>query len=126
MAYDPFQWAKDLQRAVPDSVVKDLVSDFRRGPPPPGNQVSTVRVMGAGTVIDGDTAPKHRGWVETPALPQNPPGWREVEQLLDAEDRQWKADRQRQAELARLRAEAERKEIAELQEKLNSAPKVQK
>jgi hypothetical protein len=109
--------------------MRSIVEDFRRGPPPPGAPLPKVNVVGAGRVIDGDdvkrgTTGQNSGWVQAPALPQDPPGWSAVDRLLDADDRAWREDRRRQFELAKLRAEAERREIAELQEKL--APKDQK
>jgi hypothetical protein len=51
------EWQQDAIRTVPDSLVRDLVSDFRRGPPVrsslasrPGSPQEPARPAGGGTV----------------------------------------------------------------------------
>jgi hypothetical protein len=67
------EWQKDCLRAVDDSLVRDLVSDFRRGPPAPGSPLPSVKVEGAAPVVTADEGAKHRGWAEPRPLAP-PPG----------------------------------------------------
>jgi hypothetical protein len=118
---DAPEWMKDLQRAVPDSVVRDLVSDFRSyNPHPTQDPSATVRPAGAGVVKDGDVGPQHRpyqsgGWQEPPKVDSwRPPGLREMDALMDQEDLNFRAQRVRElaeaSAVQRALAEAERKE----------------
>jgi hypothetical protein len=122
------EWMRPMLDVVDDKLMRQIAEDFRRGPPPPGPTLPKATPIDAGRVVtgtDGAAHTPHRGWSEAPKLPQDPPGWSGVEALLDAEDRAWREQRQREFKLARLRAEVETKEIKELEEKLNPAPKVQ-
>jgi hypothetical protein len=64
-----------MARAVPDDVVRSIVADFRSYDPSPGKASpgSTVRVSGAGTVVDGGDK---SGWVEPrPLRASGGDGW---------------------------------------------------
>jgi hypothetical protein len=82
------EWQRDLEQAVPTDLVKQIVEDFRRGPPPAGPTLPSVRVMGAGTVVDGDSVPAPtRGWVEAKPLDQwKPDGLEICDALVDQQD----------------------------------------
>jgi len=84
--YNPFEWVQDLRRVVDDKLMADIVSDFRRSPPPPGPTLPTVRVQGAGTVVDGDSVPAQgngSGWCDSPQIRDwKPPGINYVDELV--------------------------------------------
>jgi len=64
------EWQRDLAAAVPDKAVKDLVNDFRRGPPPAGEEVQ-----------------RGTGWTEPPKVDQwKPPGLEHMDRMMDAQD----------------------------------------
>jgi hypothetical protein len=122
------EWAADLARNLGTAELKAIVEDLRGyNASPAMGKAAKVTVQGAGTVTTGTDGAKHtpasHGWTEAPPLPQDPPGWRGVDALLDADDRQWREQRKRDFELARLRGEVERKELSELEAKLNPATK---
>jgi hypothetical protein len=122
-------WEIDLVRNVDDKAVRDLVADLRNyNPSPSMGKAAKVKLEGVGVVQTGDDGVKHRpmnpsqnGWTEAkPIRDWRPPGEAVVNAMLDAEDKAWREDRQRQA---RLRREAEEQEIRELEAKLNPEPK---
>jgi hypothetical protein len=81
------EWQRDLTAAVPDRLVKQIAEDFRRGPPPPGPTLPSVRVMGAGTVVDGDTAAPSRGWTEAKSIDTwKPDGLSIMDEMMDQQD----------------------------------------
>jgi hypothetical protein len=107
---------RDCVNVVDDKLMRSIVEDFRRGPPPPGPTLPKVSVVGAGTVTTGDDGPKHRpfeqgqGWVNPPQVDQwKPPGLSVMDRLMDQQDALDKAERIRKlAEAAAVkRAEAE-------------------
>jgi hypothetical protein len=100
---------------VPDRLVADLVNDFRNYSPTPrsAGPAATVRVSGAGTVVDGGDGAKHRGWQDAPKVDDwRAPGIDVIDQLCEAQDR---ADR---AALVRKLDEVARveKELQKLRE----------
>jgi hypothetical protein len=66
----------EAAKAVPDDVVRSLVSDFRRGPSQPSS------IAGAPTV----QAKQGSGWSEPLPL-SNPPGVDLADKLMDQQDR---------------------------------------
>ena len=81
------EYMNDLVKAVPTDLVKQIVEDFRRGPPPVGPTLPSVKVMGAGTVVDGETPPPSRGWVEAKPIDQwKPDGLEICDALVDQQD----------------------------------------
>jgi hypothetical protein len=103
------EYVRDLAQAVPTSVVKDIVSDFRSYNPHPAQDPSArVSVQGAGVVKTGDVGPQHRpvdtdattdrsGWREAPKVDAwRAPGIEHVDRLLDQADAIDKAERIRQ------------------------------
>jgi hypothetical protein len=116
------EWVKDLARAVPTDVVRDIVNDFRAYKPGPSG-TSKVTVHGAGTVVTGDDGPAHRpygqgGWVKPPQVDQwKPPGIEAMDRMMNQADLIDKAERVRKMIEARALIEAERKAREELQEK---------
>jgi hypothetical protein len=93
----PYAWVRDLTRVVNDQQMRDIVNDFRRGPAPPGPTLPSVRVMGAGTVVDGDSKPtagNGSGWCDSPEIKNwRAPGIEHVDRLLDQADAIDKAER---------------------------------
>jgi hypothetical protein len=96
-------YVRDLAEAVPTSVVKDIVNDFRSyNPHPAQDPAAKVVPQGAGRVIDGSDAPVAStgtgGWVTPPQVDQwkGPPGIEHVDRLLDQADAIDKAERIRQ------------------------------
>jgi hypothetical protein len=91
-ADDPFQWVKDLRRTVDTDLMKQIVEDFRRGPPSSGGSMipgqrsaSTVTVVGSGKVQTPDVGPKYRPYQEPAAEPTDRSGWRDTPQLKPPE-----------------------------------------
>ena len=90
------RYVRDLAEAVPTSVVKDIVSDFRNYNPHPAQDPSAkVSVQGAGVVKGGDVGPQHRpidasatgGWQEAPKVDQwQPPGLKHMDRMMDQQD----------------------------------------
>jgi hypothetical protein len=114
MTDNPFEWVKDLRRVVDDKLMADIVNDFRRGPAPPGGTTATVRVVGAGRVVDGSdvVAGGGTGWVDAPKVNDwTPPGLREMDRMMDAADLQDRLARVKELGEAEAlkRAEAELK-----------------
>jgi hypothetical protein len=109
------EWQRDLVETVPDHLVRQIAEDFRKGPPPAGPTLPSVKVMGAGTVVDGETAARTRGWVDAPKVNDwTPPGLREMDAMMDEADRRDRAERIRELagtqhalNLAKAAAEAE-------------------
>jgi hypothetical protein len=122
MADDPYEYMRDLIRAVPDKLVRDIVNDFRSYNPHPTQDPSAkVSVQGAGRVVTGDDGPAHRpldrsGWQEPPKVDSwRPPGVEIMDRMMDQQDAVDRAARVR--ELA---------EAAAIQRALNPAePKEQ-
>jgi hypothetical protein len=93
------EWARDLVNNVGDKAVRDIVNDLRSyNPSPSMGAASKVTPVGAGRVIDGDdvkagTTGQH-GWVTPPQVDNwKPPGEAAMNQILDAEDAKWRAER---------------------------------
>ena len=114
------EYVKDLAAAVPTSVVKDIVSDFRSYNPHPAQDPSAkVSVQGAGVVKTGDVGPQHRpidteattdrsGWREPPKIDNwKPPGLEHIDRLVDAADLQDRLQRVRQLGEAKALVQAE-------------------
>src|SRR6516165_12376481 len=82
------EYVKYLAQAVPTSVVKDIVSDFRSYNPHPAQDPSAKVVpQGAGRVIDGNDTPVAStgtgGWVTPPQVDSwRPPGLREMDAMM--------------------------------------------
>ena len=118
MPYDPFEWVRDLQRAVPDSVLKDLVGDAR------AHNVILSR-GGTSTAKDNNEVPPRpttHGWVDAPSTSkwQADSGIDAVDRLCLAQDKIDRAQRIKElAEAARhLQAMAEaEEEVKKLEEK---------
>jgi len=89
-------WQLEMARAVPDSVMRDIVNDFRRGPP----ERSSIAAEGESKPRLGAVA------VERPLGP--PPGVNLCDRLMDLQDRIDRAGRERM--LARARPQAKRSE----------------
>jgi hypothetical protein len=124
--YNPFEWVQDLRRVVDDKLMADIVSDFRRSPPPPGPTLPTVRVQGAGTVVDGDTPHGGTGgWQESPQLSNwTPPGLREMDAMMDQQDAVDRAARIRElAEAAAVQRALESAEPKEREPKARGGKK---
>jgi hypothetical protein len=131
MADDPYEYWRDLARAVPTSVVQDLVRDFRNYSPTPRPDPSAkVIPQGAGKVVGGDDGVAHRayqptedttdrsGWRDAPQL-KPPPGIDLIDQMVAAQDERDLIERAKQmaaAKHARSLVEAEQQE-AELKQK---------
>jgi hypothetical protein len=112
------RYVRDLAEAVPTSVVKDIVSDFRSYNPHPARDPSAkVSVQGAGVVKTGDVGPQHRpidpsatnsGWVEAKSIDSwRAPGLEHIDRLVDAADLQDRLERVKQLGEARALAQAE-------------------
>ena len=114
------RYVRDLAEAVPTSVVKDIVSDFRSYNPHPAQDPSAkVSVQGAGVVKTGDVGPQHRpidteattdrsGWREPPKVDNwKPPGLEHIDRLVDAADLQDRLQRVRQLGEAKALVQAE-------------------
>ena len=81
------EWQRDLINNVPDHLVKAIAEDFRKGPLPVGPTLPSVRVMGAGTVVDGDTAAPSRGWTEAKSIDTwKPDGLSIMDEMMDQQD----------------------------------------
>jgi hypothetical protein len=104
---------RDCVNVVDDKLMRSIVNDFRRGPPPPGPMLPPVSVVGAGTVVtgtDGAAHTPHRGWQEAKSIDNwRPPGIDVMDRMMDQQDALDKAERIRKlAEAAAVkRAEAE-------------------
>jgi hypothetical protein len=83
------EWQQDMIRTVPDSLVRDLVSDFRRGPSVRSSLASSVQSEKPRAPSSGTTEVKP------------PPGINYIDQMCEAQDR---IDR---AAAARVRVETE-------------------
>jgi hypothetical protein len=72
------EWQRDLERAVPTDLVRDIVADNRHPIHPAQDPSAKVSVMGAGRVIDGNDTPvasNGTGWVDAPKVDNwRPPG----------------------------------------------------
>jgi hypothetical protein len=118
-------WMKDAVRAVNTDLMQDIVND-NRSPPRPAAPPSNVTVVGSGRVQDFDVGPAYRpyvppkeddtsatdrgGWRDSPQIKDwKPPGLREMDAMMDAQDAHDRVARARElAEAAALkRAEAE-------------------
>jgi hypothetical protein len=103
MPYDPFEWAKDLQRAVPDSVLKSLVEDAR---------AHSVILSRGGTAAAKDNnevpRPNTHGWVDAPSTSkwQAEAGIAAVDRLCDAQDKIDRAARIKELAEASLHLQA--------------------
>jgi hypothetical protein len=94
------EWQLDLERAVPDDLVKQISADFRNydiSPRSPLNTpAQTVSVVGAGVVKGGDVGPQHRpvdpsatnsGWVEAKSIDSwRAPGLEHMDRMMDQQD----------------------------------------
>jgi hypothetical protein len=94
------EYMSDLTKAVPTDLVKQIADDFRNySPTPRADPSAKVSVQGAGRVVTGDDGPAHRpldrsGWVEAPKVDAwRPPGVDICDQLMDEEDRRFRAQR---------------------------------
>ena len=129
------EYVRDLAQAVPTSVVKDIVSDFRSFDPHRAQDPSAkVSVQGAGVVKDGGVGPQHRpidteattdrsGWREPPKVDNwKPPGLEHIDRLVDAADLQDRLERVRQLGEARALVQAEA-ELIKQQAELNKKQK---
>jgi hypothetical protein len=122
MPYDPFEWVRDLQRAVPDSVLKDLVGDARAH-----NAILSRGGTSAAKDNQEPPRPNTRGWVDAPSTSkwQAEAGIDAVDRLCDAQDKIDRAARIKElAEasrhlqaLAEAEAEVKKLEEKELEEK---------
>jgi hypothetical protein len=92
MPDDPYQYWRDLVRAVPTSVVQDIVADNRNRPSSGGSVLPTVKVLGAGTVVTGTDGAAHtpaqnHGWTEPPRTENwRAPGIDIIDRLVDQQD----------------------------------------
>jgi hypothetical protein len=118
------EYMRDLAEAVPTSVVKDLVSDFRSYNPHPAQDPSAKVVpQGAGRVIDGNDTVASTGtggWVDAPKVDNwRPPGLEHIDRMMDAADLQDRIERVRQLGQAKalVQAEAEIKRQEETSKK---------
>jgi hypothetical protein len=78
------EWKQEMIRAVPDSLLRDIVNDSRRGPAAPSSLASSVQ----------SEKPRAPSGGTTPIQP--PPGIKYVDQLCDAADRRDRAVRVQQ------------------------------
>jgi hypothetical protein len=108
MAYDPFEWAKDLQRNVSTDLMRQIVEDNRSRPSSGGSMIpDKVNIVGAGRVSTPDYGPKYRAY-QPPAEDTDKSGWKEgtplrppegvnyVDALCDKQDALDKAARVKQ------------------------------
>jgi hypothetical protein len=79
----------EMARAVPDSLMRDIVRDFGRGVTQPSSVIPQR----------GQEPVRGTGWVDATAL-RPPPGQELIGRMMDAEDRQWRAERARQLGVA--------------------------
>ena len=92
MADDPYEYWRDLARAVPTSVVQDIVADNRNRPSSGGSVLPTVKILGAGTVVTGTDGAAHtpaqnHGWTEPPRTENwRAPGIDIIDRLVDQQD----------------------------------------
>ena len=94
MAYDPFDWVRDLRRVVDDKLMRDIVNDFRSYNPAPRSLTppATANPVDAAPVKTGDVGPQHRpldrsGWVDAPKVDAwRPPGLEHCDRLMDHQD----------------------------------------
>jgi hypothetical protein len=118
------EYEADLVRAVNDKMVRDIVRDLGGyNPSPSMGKAAKVTPVGAGRVIDGDDVKRgttgSNGWVTPPQVDSwRPPGEAAMNQLMDAEDAKWRAERIKEmAETARhLQALAQAEEEVKKQE----------
>jgi hypothetical protein len=118
------EWMRDCVNVVDDKLMRSIVEDFRRGPPPPGPTLPTATPVGAGKVVDADPGPKYRpyneqgqgGWTKPPQVDQwKPPGLSIMDAMMDQQDAVDRAARARElAEAARYL-----RELAEAEAKLD-------
>jgi hypothetical protein len=94
------EWQRDLERAVPTDLVRQLAEDFRSYNPAPRSLTppATVTVVGSGKVVTGDVGPQHRpidteattdrsGWREAPKIDNwRAPGLEHMDRMMDAQD----------------------------------------
>jgi hypothetical protein len=117
------EWMRDLVRNVDDKLVADIVSDFRRGPPPPGPTLPTANPVDAAPVVTGSdrVTGGGSGWANSPEIKDwRPPGVDICDRLMDQQDAIDRAERIRQLAGAAVvqRAEAEiKQQEAELKHK---------
>ncbi|MFB9262834.1 hypothetical protein ACFFWD_06550 [Bradyrhizobium erythrophlei] len=94
------EWQIDMiLGGVGDDLMADIVRDFRNGPAslPAMGGAAKVRVEGAPVVRDAPSHSPGRGWVEPPAVDDwRPPGQAIMDQMMDAHDAKWRADRKKE------------------------------
>jgi hypothetical protein len=100
-----------MNEACDSKTLADIVADNRNSVFLPSNPAATVRVSGAGTVVDGEAKPRGSGWQEVPSIDQwKPPGLEAMDALVDQQDRIDKAKLARElSEAARVARQLERK-----------------
>jgi hypothetical protein len=87
---------EEMAAAVPDALVRQLVKDFGRGVSAPSSMIPPKR--DAVAPVQSATP----GWVDAVPL-RPPPGDKIIGQLLDAEDRRWRAERARELGVAAIK-----------------------
>ena len=79
-----------MRAATPDSLMRDIVSDQRRGPARPASIADKPNAE-----PQRDSRPQGNGWVDAPALPSAPRGDKIIERLIAAQDAKDRAERGR-------------------------------
>jgi hypothetical protein len=70
----------EMARAVPDSLMRDIVKDFWKGVARPSSMAAQQPVQ------------KGTGWV-TPAPLRSPPGVELIDRMMATDDKRWRAER---------------------------------
>jgi hypothetical protein len=122
------EYMRDLERAVPTDLVRQIANDFRNySPTPKADPRAKVVPVGAGRVIDGSDAPVAStgtgGWVEPPKVDSwRPPGLEHMDRMMDAQDAIDRLQRVRELGEAKALVQAEA-ELIKQQAELNKKQK---
>ena len=120
------EYMRDLERAVPTDLVRQIANDFRNySPTPKADPRAKVVPVGAGRVIDGNDTPvasTGSGWADSPQIKDwKPPGLEHMDRMMDQADAIDRAERLRQlaqtAAVRRAEAEIKAQQEAELNKK---------
>jgi len=93
--YDPNEWKKEIAKASPPDLIRDIIRDNRGGPPTAYAQAEANARQNQPTA-EAAPAPKGNGWVEPPTVRDwKPPGLSVMDRIMDAQDAADAAERKR-------------------------------